>query len=457
MAAQLMGVDVDRHSMIGFALGAMLAGLVGGLLVTITGINLGRGGPTSIKAFLMIMIGGAGVISGAIAGGFIPGMVESIGLTANNDISFAVAPQEILSVIGPNGAGKSSILRAITGLRKITSGSIGYLGQRLDGTPAVDIVRKGIALVPAGRRVFPLMSVKNNLLMGAFTRTDKAGIDQTLESVLTRFPRLKERFHQQASTLSGGEQQMMVIGRAPMAKPKLLLLDEPSLGIAPKLVQDIARAIVSISRDEGVSVLLVEQKSRMVLSISSRAYALSTGQVVLSGASKDLINDDQIKAADLGGIFDMRLLVINPDSTASMTRKIGVAAGAAASPGTEIIAVNPAKSPVPIEGYHDEAMIVPGLSGPDRARHRGRCHHHRLFRRYASGCRPLPDRPPRDRHRRGRLSLRLLSGEQVFSRHHACAVCAGAGTQPAPLWAGHALRPGAVIRGGGVGTGDGRA
>jgi branched-chain amino acid transport system ATP-binding protein len=156
-------------------------------------------------------------------------------------------------------------------------------------------------MVPEGRRVFPLMSVKDNLLMGAFTRTDKQGIEQTLDSVLTRFPRLKERFNQQASTLSGGEQQMMVIGRALMAKPKLLLLDEPSLGIAPKLVQDIARAIVAISRDEKVTVLLVEQNSRMALSISNRAYAMSTGSVVLSGDSKELMGDERIKAAYLGG------------------------------------------------------------------------------------------------------------------------------------------------------------
>ena len=137
--------------------------------------------------------------------------------------------------------------------------------------------------------------------MGAFTRTDKAEIEQTLENVLTRFPRLRERYHQQASTMSGGEQQMMVIGRALMARPKLLLLDEPSLGIAPKLVQDIARAIVAISRDEKVSILLVEQNSRMALSISNRAYALSTGSIALSGNSKELMNDDRIKAAYLGG------------------------------------------------------------------------------------------------------------------------------------------------------------
>jgi branched-chain amino acid transport system ATP-binding protein len=216
-------------------------------------------------------------------------------------VSLAVSEGETVALIGANGAGKSSILRAITGLAKIKSGSIHYQGERLDGTPAAAIVRKGIAMVPEGRRVFPFMSVRDNLMMGAFTRTDKAEIAQTLESVLTRFPRLRERFGQQASTLSGGEQQMMVIGRALMAKPKLLLLDEPSLGIAPKLVQDIARAIVAISRDEKVSVLLVEQNSRMALSISSRAYAMSTGSVVLTGNSRDLMNDDRIKAAYLGG------------------------------------------------------------------------------------------------------------------------------------------------------------
>jgi branched-chain amino acid transport system ATP-binding protein len=216
-------------------------------------------------------------------------------------VSLTMQQGEIVALIGANGAGKSSILRAITGLRKIKSGSITFMGEKLDGTPPAQIVKKGIAMVPEGRRVFPFMSVKDNLLMGAFTRTDKAEIAGTLESILTRFPRLKERYSQQASTLSGGEQQMMVIGRALMAKPTLLLLDEPSLGIAPKLVQDIARAIVAISRDEKVTVLLVEQNSRMALSISSRAYAMSTGSVVLTGNSKELMHDDRIKAAYLGG------------------------------------------------------------------------------------------------------------------------------------------------------------
>ncbi|MCX7241819.1 MAG: ABC transporter ATP-binding protein [Burkholderiales bacterium] len=216
-------------------------------------------------------------------------------------VSITLAQGETVALIGANGAGKSSILRAITGLAPLHSGQIHFMGERLDGTATADIVKKGIAMVPEGRRVFPFMSVKDNLLMGAFTRTDKADIARTLDSVLQRFPRLRERFGQQAGTLSGGEQQMMVIGRALMAKPRLLLLDEPSLGIAPKLVQDIARSIVAISRDENVSVLLVEQNSRMAMSISHRTYALSTGKVVLSGDSKELMGDDRIKAAYLGG------------------------------------------------------------------------------------------------------------------------------------------------------------
>ncbi len=215
-------------------------------------------------------------------------------------VSLEVNHGETVALIGANGAGKSSILRAITGLAPIQSGSIHYLGERLDGQSTDGIVKKGIVMVPEGRRVFPYMSIKDNLLMGAFTRTDKGEVEETLESVLQRFPRLRERFQQQAGTLSGGEQQMMVIGRALMAKPRLLLLDEPSLGIAPKLVQEIARSIVAISRDEQVSVLLVEQNSRMALSISNRTYALSTGSVVLEGDSKALMGDDRIKAAYLG-------------------------------------------------------------------------------------------------------------------------------------------------------------
>lgn len=216
-------------------------------------------------------------------------------------VTLELTEGETVALIGANGAGKSSILRAITGLSRIKSGSISFRGERIDGRDTASIVSKGIAMVPEGRRVFPYMSVRDNLMMGAFTRTNREENRRSLESVLERFPRLKERLRQTAGTLSGGEQQMLVIGRALMARPQLLLLDEPSLGIAPKLVQDIARSIVNINREDGVSVLLVEQNSRMALSISHRAYAITTGNVVISGESRELLNDSRIKAAYLGG------------------------------------------------------------------------------------------------------------------------------------------------------------
>ncbi len=217
-------------------------------------------------------------------------------------VSIELNEGETVALIGANGAGKSSILRAITGLQRIRQGEIFFDGKRIDrGYGADAIVKMGVVMVPEGRRVFPYMSVKDNLLMGAFTRTDKAAINDSLEMVLGRFPRLKERYAQAAGTMSGGEQQMLVIGRALMAKPRLLLLDEPSLGIAPKLVQDIARSIVAINRDEKVSVLLVEQNSRMALRISHRAYALATGSVALSGESAALLQDERVKSLYLGG------------------------------------------------------------------------------------------------------------------------------------------------------------
>jgi branched-chain amino acid transport system ATP-binding protein len=219
---------------------------------------------------------------------------------ALKNVSLDVNEGETVALIGANGAGKSSILRAITGLRKIRSGEIRYNGERIDGRNPAELVRMGIAMVPEGRHVFPYMTVKDNLLMGAFTRSDKAEIARSLDMVLTRFPRLKERYAQAAGTMSGGEQQMMVIARGLMARPKLLLLDEPSLGIAPKLVQDIARSIVAINRDEKVSVLLVEQNSRMALRISQRAYALATGTIALSGVSADLLQDERVKSLYLG-------------------------------------------------------------------------------------------------------------------------------------------------------------
>lgn len=220
---------------------------------------------------------------------------------ALRDVSLHLNEGETIALIGANGAGKSSILRAITGLREIRTGSIHYNGERLDGMPTDAIVRAGISMAPEGRLVFPYMSVKDNLLMGAFTRKNKAEISEDLDKVLEKFPRLRERFHQSASTLSGGEQQMMVIGRALMARPKVLLLDEPSLGIAPKLVQSIAHSIVAINRDDHVSVILVEQNSRMAMRISHRTYALATGQIVISGNSADLQNDDRIRKLYLGG------------------------------------------------------------------------------------------------------------------------------------------------------------
>ncbi|MER8480493.1 ABC transporter ATP-binding protein [Mesorhizobium sp. M1163] len=216
-------------------------------------------------------------------------------------VSLNVNEGETVALIGANGAGKSSILRAITGLKKVRSGEIHFRGHRIDGTRPDELVRMGIAMVPEGRRVFSYMTVRDNLMMGAFTRTDKAEIARTLDMVLARFPRLKERYSQTAGTMSGGEQQMLVIGRALMAKPKLLLLDEPSLGVAPKLVQDIARSIVAINRDEKVSVLLVEQNSRMALRISQRAYALTTGRIALAGHSAELLGDDRVKKLYLGG------------------------------------------------------------------------------------------------------------------------------------------------------------
>lgn len=216
-------------------------------------------------------------------------------------VSIEADEGEIVALIGSNGAGKTTTLRAITGLQPPSKGEIWFNGERIDRLGPHDIVHRGIAMVPEGRRVFPYMSVKDNLLMGAFTRHDKGEVSANQDYVLERFPRLKERWSQDAGTLSGGEQQMLVISRALMSNPKLLLLDEPSLGIAPKLVQEIARSIIAINRESRISVLLVEQNSRMALSISHRAYALSQGSVAIHGQSAELRNDDRVRALYLGG------------------------------------------------------------------------------------------------------------------------------------------------------------
>jgi branched-chain amino acid transport system ATP-binding protein len=216
-------------------------------------------------------------------------------------ISMLAGKGEIVSLIGANGAGKTSILRAITGLTRPERGEIRFDGERIDGKGPDQVVARGVAMVPEGRRIFPFMSVRDNLLMGAYRRKDSAGVSADLDAILDRFPRLRERIKQQAGSLSGGEQQMVAIGRALMSKPRLLLLDEPSLGIAPIIVREIARFITSINRDHGVSVILVEQNSRMALKLSSRAYVLETGRIALSGPSSELAANDDVRRAYLGG------------------------------------------------------------------------------------------------------------------------------------------------------------
>jgi branched-chain amino acid transport system ATP-binding protein len=222
-------------------------------------------------------------------------------VSAVRDVSIAFDEGQVVSLIGANGAGKSTILKAVTGLARPTTGEIWFEGERVDRLPPAELVQRGIAMVPEGRRVFPHMSIRDNLMMGAYTRRDRDGVSRDLERILTRFPRLRERIRQNAGTLSGGEQEMLVIGRALMTKPKLLLLDEPSLGLAPLVVRDIARLILEVNRDEKVSVILVEQNSRMALRISQYAYVMETGAIGLEGPSAELIDNAHVKALYLGG------------------------------------------------------------------------------------------------------------------------------------------------------------
>jgi branched-chain amino acid transport system ATP-binding protein len=216
-------------------------------------------------------------------------------------VSLQLEQGAIVALIGTNGAGKTTSLRAITGLSPAAAGEIWFDGRQIEHERPERIVALGISMVPEGRHVYPYMSVRDNLLMGAYLRTDKAGIQADLDKVFGRFPRLKERYRQQGGTLSGGEQQMVAIGRALMARPRLLLLDEPSLGLAPMLVREIAGAITTINREDQVSVILVEQNSRMALKISSQAYVLETGRVALSGRSADLLHNDHVRRLYLGG------------------------------------------------------------------------------------------------------------------------------------------------------------
>ena len=215
-------------------------------------------------------------------------------------ISLYVNEGEIVTLIGANGAGKSTTLRTISGLLKPKTGTITFLGNDIAGMPAHKIVGEGISQVPEGRRIFAEMTVMENLELGAFIRNDKKTIAQDLKMVFRRFPRLEERKLQLAGTLSGGEQQMLAMGRALMSKPKLLLLDEPSMGLAPLLIREIFSIIVDINKT-GTTVLLVEQNANMALSIANRAYVLETGRITISGDAKKLAASEEIRKAYLGG------------------------------------------------------------------------------------------------------------------------------------------------------------
>jgi len=220
-------------------------------------------------------------------------------IQALKDVSFEVNQGEVIALIGANGAGKTTTLHTVTGLLPAKAGSIMFEGVDITKMPAHKIVEMGIAHVPEGRRVFSQLSVYENLIMGAYTRKDKKEIAENLEKVYQRFPRLKERKNQRAGTLSGGEQQMLAMGRALMSNPKMIVMDEPSMGLSPIFVNEIFDIIEKVSAS-GTTVLLVEQNAKKALSIADRAYVLETGKIVLSGDANELMNDDSIKKAYLG-------------------------------------------------------------------------------------------------------------------------------------------------------------
>lgn len=221
-------------------------------------------------------------------------------INAVRQVSFEVNEGEIVSLIGANGAGKSTILRTISGLNRANHGTIYYEGADITRLSAKKIVQFGLAHVPEGRHVFKGLTVRENLEMGAFLRKDKGGIATDMEQVFERFPILKERHRQDASTLSGGEQQMLAMGRALMTRPKLLLLDEPSMGLAPIFIKEIFNIIQDIQR-QGTTVLLIEQNAKMALSIATRGYVLETGNIVLTGTGQELLASDAVQKAYLGG------------------------------------------------------------------------------------------------------------------------------------------------------------
>lgn len=221
-------------------------------------------------------------------------------IQAVKNVSFEVNEGEVVSLIGANGAGKTSILRTISGLVRPSSGKIEFLGQEIQKAPARKIVASGLSQVPEGRHVFSGLTVMENLEMGAFLHKDRDENQKNLKKVFDRFPRLEERKNQDAATLSGGEQQMLAMGRALMSKPKLLLLDEPSMGLAPIFIQEIFDIIQDIQK-QGTTVLLIEQNANKALSIADRGYVLETGKIVLSGTGKELLESDEVRKAYLGG------------------------------------------------------------------------------------------------------------------------------------------------------------
>jgi branched-chain amino acid transport system ATP-binding protein len=218
---------------------------------------------------------------------------------ALHGVSFGVEKGEIVSLIGANGAGKSTILRTLSGILRPREGSVVLNGQEITTVPAEQIVKMGMSHVPEGRRIFAPLTVKENIMMGAYTRSDPAEIQASMERGYKSFPRLKERESQYGGTLSGGEQQMLAMARALMSKPSLLLLDEPSMGLSPILVEEIFKIIVEINK-QGTSILLVEQNAQMALSIANRAYVLETGRIVLSGDAKEIASKPEVKTAYLG-------------------------------------------------------------------------------------------------------------------------------------------------------------